>query len=298
MWRLIDLSGEGYYIHVKNKNVLVEKDGKKVSSVAFSDINSILVHGSCNSFSEEFLSACVEHCIPLILCDDKHLPSGMLLPWYQHSDFASRFNGQLSAKLPKRKQAWQKIVKAKVLNQSELLSRTGFHDESKVLQMMSSHILTGDSTNIEAQAARLYFPKLFGADFLRTDENSLNAHLNYGYTIARSLIARAVVGAGLCPSLSVFHSNRINPFALVDDLVEPIRPFVDEKVMKIMYEDNPDSLLSASKKKLIALLTYEVKIRGQIYELSHAVEKYVLSYYRFIVGEEKGIAYPQFVEDE
>ena len=133
---------------------------------------------------------------------------------------------------------------------------------------------------------------------MRTDENSLNAHLNYGYTIARSLIARAVVGAGLCPSLSVFHSNRINPFALVDDLVEPIRPFVDEKVMKIMYEDNPDSLLSASKKKLIALLTYEVKIRGQIYELSHAVEKYVLSYYRFIAGEEKGVAYPQFVEDE
>ena len=84
----------------------------------------------------------------------------------------------------------------------------------------------------------------------------------------------------------------------MDDLVEPIRPFVDEMVMKIMYEDNPESLSSASKKKLIALLTYEVKIRGQIYELSHAAEKYVLSYYRFISGEEKGIAYPQFIEDE
>lgn len=298
MWRIIDISGQGYYIHVKNRNILVEKDGKKVSAIAFADVSSIILHGSTNSFSEDFLSACVNNSIPLIICDEKHVPSGALIPWYKHTNYAIRLQMQMKVKLPKRKQAWQKIIKAKVLNQSCALKRSGFSNEAGILQSMASHVLSGDGTNIEAQAARLYFSSLFGSDFVRSnDKDIINPHLNYGYTIVRSIVARAVVGTGLCPSISIFHSNRVNPFALVDDLIEPIRPFVDSKVREILCKSCPDCLSPASKKELISLSTYNVWFCGQVNELIFAVEKYVLSYYRFIAGEENNICYPTFIEE-
>lgn len=295
MWRLIDIAGDGYYFHVKNKNICIEKDGKKIESVAFADINSIIVHGKQNSYSEEFLACCASYSIPFTICDEKHMPLGMLLPWYQHTESSIRQEKQINAKLPKKKQAWQKIIKAKVLNQAKLLQLTDNYEESKVLEVMSSHILSGDSTNIEAQAARTYFPALFGTSFIRQDEEEgINALLNYGYTIARSMVARAVVGTGLCPSISIFHSNRVNPFALCDDLVEPIRPFIDKTVQELSKEKEYICLSPEVKKQLISIITCPVRILNMDYELTKAIEIYVYSYYRFISGERSDIEYPKF----
>ena len=297
MWRLIDISGEGYYFHVKNKNILIEKDGKEIDTVSFADVNSVIVHGNRNSYSEEFLSACIEHYIPFIICNDKHLPSGMLLGWYQHTNAASRMEDQIHAKLPRKKQAWSKIVKAKVLNQAELLLSLGYASDSNALNVMAYHVLSGDSSNIEAQAARTYFPIVFGTDFIRSEDDDINSHLNYGYTILRSMVARAIVGAGLCPSISIFHSNRINPYALCDDLIEPLRPFADWKVCEIMKSTTGSELTPASKKSLISLITLPVLIKGQEYELTKATEIYVYSYYRFIRGESNDIEYPKFYRE-
>lgn len=295
MWRLIDIAGNGYYFHVKNKNILIEKDGKKIDTIPFADVNSIIVHGNQNSYSEEFLSLCVSYSIPFIICDDKHVPSGMLLSWYQHTESSLRLEKQLRAKQPKKKQAWQKIVKAKITNQAKVLEFARCLEACRVLEMMVFHVLSGDSTNIEAQAARTYFPTLFGLSFIRqNEEDGINALLDYGYTVARSMIARAVVGAGLCPSISVFHSSRVNPYALCDDLVEPIRPFVDFKVFNICINNSNILLTPEIKEELISLLTYPVTILGQDYELTKAVEIYVYSYLKFISGESKEIEYPEF----
>lgn len=297
MWRVIDISGEGNYLHVQNRNILVEKDGKKRESIAFADVNSVIVHGKGNSFSEEFLATCIDSSIPVIFCDDKHMPSGMLLPWYQHSEFASRWSSQLGIKQPRRKQAWQQIIKAKVSNQAMALAKAEQYTAATALSSMSNHVLSGDSTNIEVQAARLYFDSIFGPDFIRHDGDIVNALLNYGYTILRSLVARAVVGTGLCPSISVFHSNRRNPFALVDDLMEPLRPFADEKVLEICKAGDWDHCLTPShKRSLISLVSLHVSMNCTSCELSYAVGLYVRSYFQFISGDSRNIEYPCFEE--
>lgn len=294
MWRVIDISGQGNYFHVKNRNILIEREGRKIDTVAFADINSIIIHGKCNSFSEEFFSSCIDNHIPVIFCDSRHVPSGMLLPWYQHTDSASRLLCQVYAKQPKRKRVWQKIIISKVKNQACLLRYVGQQKDADVLEVMANHVLSGDSTNIEAQAAKIYFQSLFGNDFIRHVPNYRNLCLDYGYTILRSLVARAVVGTGLCPSISIFHSNRINPFALVDDLMEPLRPFADEKVYGMPYESDNCALKPQEKQFLISLISLPVSLKGQTYELSNAVGIYVNSYYQFLKGEVKEISFPDF----
>ena len=295
MWRVIDISGEGNYLHVKNRNIHVEKDGNRIESIAFADVNSIVVHGRHNVFSEEFLSMCIENSIPVIFCNNKHMPSGMLLQWYQHSDSALRLACQLSVSQPKRKQAWQRIIKAKISNQAVLLDRAGQYTASAALLSLRKRVLSGDSGNVEAQAARLYFDSLFGMDFIRHENDSLNAFLDYGYTIIRSLVARAVVGAGLCPSVSIFHSNRRNPFALIDDLMEPLRAFADDKVIEICKTEAIDHGLGPSAKRtLISLVSHPVEIKGIACELSYATGVYVHSYYQFLSGESDSIDYPKF----
>lgn len=218
----------------------------------------------------------------------------MLLPWYQHSDSASRLLCQVEAKQPKRKRAWQKIIISKVKNQASLLRYVGQKKDADVLEVMANHILSGDSTNIEAQVAKIYFQSLFGNGFIRHVPDYRNLCLDYGYTILRSLVARAVVGAGLCPSISIFHSNRINPFALVDDLVEPLRPFADEKVYGMSYAGDNCMLEPQEKQYLISLISLPVSLKGQTYELSNAVGIYVNSYYQFLKGEVKEITFPDF----
>lgn len=236
MWRVIDISGEGYILHVKNRNIRIEKHGTPPQSVPFSDIVSIVCHGKGTMFSEAFAEECMANEIPIIFCDEKHLPQGMLLPFYQHSDTFSRINYQVNATLPKKKQAWQQIIKAKVSAQAFVLEKYGI-GKANMLKAMADNVLSGDSTNIEAQAARVYFENLFGEEFIRSDdEDCINIALNYGYTILRSLVARAVVSCGLHPSFGLFHSGRINPFCLVDDLMEPLRPLVDRKLCILAME--------------------------------------------------------------
>jgi CRISPR-associated protein Cas1 len=95
----------------------------------------------------------------------------------------------------------------------------------------------GDPDNVEAEAARRYWPLLFGPEFRRnTEGDGLNGLLNYGYAILRAATARAVMAAGLHPSLGLMHSNRGNALVLVDDLMEPFRPLVDREVHRLKGE--------------------------------------------------------------
>ena len=61
-------------------------------------------------------------------------------------------------------------------------------------------------------------------------------------------MARSIVGAGLLPCFGIHHANKLNQFNLVDDMIEPFRPFVDYVVAKL-------SLSEASQ------LNAEIKIR-------------------------------------
>ena len=56
-------------------------------------------------------------------------------------------------------------------------------DEYKLLESYIDQVKLNDKTNREAHAAKVYFNALFGKNFSRNDNSSLNACLNYGYAI-------------------------------------------------------------------------------------------------------------------
>jgi CRISPR-associated protein Cas1 len=295
MWRVIDLGGSGYFLHMKHNCLLVEKD-ECISTIPFQDIHSIICHGMGFRYSDDFFKQCLSNKIPVTFCDEKHVPMGMLLPMLQHSESSIRFNVQLKATIPRKKQAWQQIITQKILNQGKFLIATNHEKEALALEILTNRVKSGDTTNTEAQAAKIYFEVLYGQDFLRSDEeNVINGRLDYGYTIIRSAVARAVVDCGLNPSCGVFHSMKNNPFCLIDDLMEPLRPMVDSLVYRITaLKGIQDGLSSKIKKDLIALTTMEVCFDNRRVELSYGLRLYVLSYVCFISRETEKIQFPQY----
>lgn len=296
MWRVIEIGGEGYFLHVKHNSLIAEKDGSVVLSVHFSDIHSILSHSYGCVYSDNLMQKCMEHKIPIIFCNKKHLPTGMLLPMLQHTDASKRMEIQLEASVPAKKQAWQQIISEKLKNQCLLLDINGHDDASKAVLHLAQTVKSADSSNNESQGARIYFSNLFGSTFSRSSgEGDINACLDYGYTILRSAVARAVVECGLIPALGIFHSNKQNPYCLVDDLMEPFRPLVDKLVIDL-FDKNPNTILDPSTKKtLIAITTYTISFKKQYQELAYGLRNYVLSYTSFLARRIKEISFPKFL---
>jgi hypothetical protein len=180
-----------------------------------------------------------------IVSNEKHLPAAMLLPLSTHSTQTERFARQAAVSLPTRKRAWQQIVQAKLRAQARLLEETTGADQG--LHVMAGRVRSGDPDNLEAQAARVYWPALFGKEasgeaFRRDPEGEgINVHLNYGYAVLRAIVARALCASGLHPSLGVHHHNRYDTFCLADDLMEPFRPLVDRVVAGLRHSRLPSS---------------------------------------------------------
>ncbi len=151
--------------------------------------------------------------------------------------------------MPQKKQLWQKIVQQKIRNQGFVLEQVGYFNETKRLNRMANQVKSGDKENVEAQAALIYFQTLFGKTFKRSEENNINAHLNYAYTVLRSAIARALVLYGWLPQLGIFHRSEVNPFNLADDFVEPFRPLVDLMVWQLWHTNQLTSGLSPNTKQ-------------------------------------------------
>jgi len=293
VWRVIDVGGSGYFLHTHHNSLIIEKDGSK-TEVPFQDIHSIICHGVGFRYSDAFFKACLHNKIPVTFCDETHLPLGMLLPMYQHTDAAKRMEAQLQASLPRKKQAWQQIIKAKLHFQGDLLESLGLSNGARRLFVLAKNVLSGDPTNNEAQGAKIYFEALMGTTFFRSDQtNAINAKLDYGYSILRSAVARAVVDVGLLPSQGVFHSNRINPFCLIDDLMEPYRPMVDSLVLSIGAKYGIEPTLIPDEKRLLMNLTAATVTTGENkMELTNALRIYVMSYLNFLTREQNAIEFP------
>jgi CRISPR-associated protein Cas1 len=198
-----------------------------------------------------------------------------------------------------KKRLWSAIISAKIANQAEALDRCG--RDGTGLREMSRRVKSGDPNNVEAHAAKLYWRKLFGEDFRRDrhgdDENKL---LNYGYAIVRASIARAIVGTGLHPGLGIKHSNQYNPFPLADDLVEPLRPFVDMRVFAISREQMPGHdrserrlmLDPPTKRDILKLLAEDCMFDGRRSPLLTAVGNYAASVKQVMMGETERCVIP------
>jgi CRISPR-associated protein Cas1 len=213
------------------------------------DIAALIVSHPQVTYTHAVLAGLAEAGAIFVACNPKHMPAAMLLPLETHSTQTERFAQQAALSQPARKQIWQQIVRAKILAQARLLVDRTASDSG--LLPMASRVRSGDPGNLESQAARIYWPALFG-DFHRDPEGEgLNACLNYGYSVLRAVVARALCGAGLHPSLGVHHHNRYDAFCLADDLMEPFRPLVDRVVAGLRDAHGPDVTVDKDSKAAI-----------------------------------------------
>lgn len=261
-------------IYVKNSQLFLENSEIK-ADYPLEDVNSVMIENLNTVISTYTLSKLAENGILTFVCNQNHLPNGIVLPYMEHYQTLQQFDLQLNLTRPVQKQLWQKIVKNKIGNQNEVLNICGKFDALKDLE---KKVLSGDSTNIEAQASLKYFKLLFGEKFKRRDENQINAFLNYGYSIVRGFVARSLVCHGLMPFYGINHSNQFNQFNLADDLIEPFRPVVDLFV-KVYLSDEAE-LTPRIKSQIFDLINYDVEVSGQKQTLANSIDMYVESFVR------------------
>lgn len=206
--------------------------------------------------SQAVLSRIAEVGGAVVTIDSHFLPASMQLPVQAHFIQTERFASQMRLALPAKKRLWQQIVRAKIRAQGELLRKLTGSDAGLIA--MASRVRSDDVGNLESQAARRYWPLVFGdMKFRRGAEGpDQNRHLDYGYTVLRASVARALCTAGLHPSIGLRHKNRYDPFCLAADVMEPFRPLVDFRVSRWISDHDPAANFdSATKNWLIGATT-------------------------------------------
>jgi CRISPR-associated protein Cas1 len=230
-----------------------------------------------------------------IACDGHNLPVAMMLPLASHFAQAERFAAQARAPVPVCKRLWRQIVRAKIAAQAALLIELRGTDFG--LRALVARVRSGDPSNVEARAARRYWPQLFAdLDFRRHRENEdQNILLNYGYAVLRAIIARAICTAGLHPSLGIHHHNRYNAFCLADDLMEPFRPTVDHAVAEYLAaHDEPYGLEPAVKQQIIAELTGRYSMDGDQRTIFDVAARMAASLADIFLGNGEKLSLPKF----
>jgi len=276
MFRTVTITrGETISI-VDNWLIITLPDGSSMR-VPVGDLYSIVLDNKLSRISQAALTLLAQYGVHTVICDDKHLPCGVMLPLNQYYRPLTVLRKQ-TALLPEFKDMlWLRIVKYKLNNQRSVLSFIKANQQKIIrLEELASEVLPGDPGNREAIGAKLYFRTLFGTNFLRTNDNGINACLNYGYSILRSAISRSLVAYGYNCALGLHHIGEFNPFNLADDLIEPLRPLVDYWVDR-HKEDVVETLTHDLKISLVDLVNSEVQFNGKIMKMHNALDFYVSS---------------------
>lgn len=284
---------------VENKTVITTKNLQLVlkseireSTIPIEDIGFLVIDNPETFLSIPAMNLLIENNTSVIICGNNHLPNGMFLNLNSHHIQQEIFKNQIDASVPLKKQLWQQTIIEKITNQSILLEKiTGVKN---TLPFLASKVLSGDSSNMEGVAAGQYWKSFFDTKFKRERYGDYpNNFLNYGYAILRAATARALSGSGLLNTLGIHHKSKYNAFALADDIMEPFRPVVDEKVYEIIQNFDEQELNTAIKAELLQILTRTVYFKVEKSPLMVALQKTTSSLQQCYTGDRKKIKYPQ-----
>jgi CRISPR-associated protein Cas1 len=283
--------GNPAYLSTRNQQLVVDMKEKEPVSIPIEDLGVVILDHPQITISQVCIARLLDNNTALITCNDKHMPTGLMLNLDGHTLQSKKFKAQTEAAVPLKKQLWQQTVRSKILNQAALLEKLG--KQAAVLKTLAREVKSGDPENAEGLAAQYYWPRLVDENFIRGRfDGGMNAFLNYGYAILRAVVARSLVGAGLLPTLGIFHRNQYNAYCLADDIMEPYRPYVDEVVIGNPLFWEGEELDLAAKKVLLSLPTLDVKIDGNTSPLMVAVQRSASSLARCFAGETRQILYP------
>lgn len=282
-------------LSLKDKQMVITfKDNKDTVTRPIEDVGFVVIENPMVSITVPLLNELADNNVAVIFCDKKMMPKTMLMTLDGNTTQQESYKYQLNASLPMKKNVWKQLVECKIKNQSLLLNKVG--KDGGVLKPYYLNVKSGDSDNREGAAAREYWRLLFDDGFKREREGlPPNGMLNYGYTILRAAVTRALIGSGLYPAFGVFHRNRYNAFPLADDIMEPYRPFVDEIVYHLYYDGAVNELDSQTKRRLLRVLFSDVKMGKVTRPLENALSLTTASLLKMYKGESDKLSLPMLV---
>ena len=289
--RVIEIKTDGCHLAKWRGFITVTSDKTEVGRVPIDDVSALIASAHGITWSNSLLSALAERCIPLVICGSNFMPTAFLWTTNGHHEQAGRMADQASSSKPLRKRLWAQVVRSKILGQGATLEAQGVPHEG--FGLLARKVRSGDPDNVEAQAARRYWPLLFGKDFRRNrNASGINSMLNYVYTVLRAGTARAVMGAGLHPALGLAHRQRGNAFALADDLMEPFRPVADLLVADLVKQDIC-KVDQESKSHLVQVLSIDMSSSRGVSPVEVCLQRLALSVVRCFSGELRELELPR-----
>lgn len=278
-------------ISVSQKQLIIKTE--RENSLPLEDIASLLIENNQSVITAAAMSAIGRSGCVLYVCDEKHMPCAVLLPFSQNSRELAVIKAQMNIGEVLTKQLWQKIVQEKIRNQARCLAFSGKINAAEGLNNMADSVRSGDTGNVEAAAARRYFVALFGDKFARSNEDNINCALNYGYAVLRGCVARSLAAYGFLPALGLHHKNELNGFNLADDMIEPFRPVID---LLVTCFDPETELTKDKKNHLFNCLNLDVCQQGRHYSVSYAIERTVQSLLRSLETGKESLILPELLE--
>ncbi|MGF6907546.1 type II CRISPR-associated endonuclease Cas1 [Fusobacterium sp. PH5-44] len=269
-WRTVVISNRAKLDLQLNYLVVRNED---INKIFLSEISILIIESTAVSMTAALLCELIKRKIKVIFCDEKRNPSSELLPYYGSHDSSSKIRDQIAWSQNIKDFVWTEIVTEKIRKQRNLLSKIEKEEESRLLSSYIAEIQLKDATNREGHAAKVYFNGLFGLEFTRTADIPINASLNYGYAILASAFSREIVANGYLTQLGIFHDNMFNQFNFSYDLIEPFRPLIDYKVIKM----NPQKFDAEEKIQLLSIINEEVTIDGKNHYVNNAIKIYCKS---------------------
>ena len=282
------------YLSLRNQQLVLtfKEDPEKATTIPIEDVGMVILEHQQAIATLPALNALTEGGVQVVLCNAKGMPSSLLQSFTGNNLQGETLRHQLSCGEVLKKQLWKQIIESKIRNQAALLKKK--NKDSDALRPFYSNVKSGDSDNREGIAARIYFQQLFGNDFLRDrEESGINSLLNYGYSVLRAAVSRAIVSSGLFPALGIFHHNRSNPFPLADDLMEPYRPFVDEAVYDMFLEGKIE-LNKETKSSLVMVLYADIKFEKVTRPMSVGLSITTASLAKCYSKESSTLSLPRF----
>ena len=279
----LSLRNEQMVIHTKEA-----PDMQK--SVPIEDIGVVVLEHQQTTITLPLLNALSDNNVAVVFCGNDRMPNAMLMNLDSNKTQGESYRAQAEASEPLKKGLWKQIVEAKIRNQAALLRKVG--KDGDKLKPYYMNVKSGDTDNREGIAAKIYWTELFGRDFVRMREGAApNNLLNYGYTILRAAVARALMGSGLLPAFGIFHRNRYNAFPLADDLMEPYRPYVDELVYNL-HTAGKSQLTKEVKGELLRILFADTRFDKVLRPLDVGLTFTSASLAKCFAGTQKKLLYP------
>lgn len=283
--------------HLKtvNEQLVIElKDSGETKNAPIEDIGLLILDHQQITLTQALMAKLLENNVAIITCDSTHHPVGLFLNLDGHTLQSQKFQAQIEASIPLKKQLWQQTISAKIENQATVLKYE--RAEYKFLLTLAQTVKSGDSSGCEAKAASYYWKHVFPG-FLSFKRERYgpppNNLLNYGYAILRAAVARSLVASGLLPTLGIFHRNQYNAYCLADDIMEPYRPFVDKTVCNIIKKNGKFlDITTTMKKELLSVPALDVVIENQKSPLLNAIQKTTASLSKCFEGKARKIIYP------